>query len=83
MLGTMRRTYDMKDDFISEKETGMEEFQREVLESSFLKAPTFFCLFCFVMVKSILYTEAPTSITKRQKLAGHSMLKLFFSINPR
>lgn len=48
MLGTMRRTYDMKDNFSSEEETGMEEFQREVLESSFLKAPTLFCfvLFC-------------------------------------
>lgn len=44
MLGPRRRTYHMKDDFNSEEEPGMGEFQREVLESSFLKIPRF-CFF--------------------------------------
>ena len=39
MLNTIRRTYDTKKDLSSEEETGVEEFQREVLELSFFKVP--------------------------------------------
>lgn len=59
MLGPRRRTYHMKDDFSSEEETGMGKFQREVLESSFLKIPRF-VFFGFLMVKSTLHTETPS-----------------------
>lgn len=40
MLGTMRRTYAMKDDLSSEEQTEVEKFQGEILiELCFLKVP--------------------------------------------